>query len=190
MSVHADAVAVLSAWEPPSPEQEQLRRHFLGHLAAHPDGVDRECTPEHLTVGGLVFDADRTATLLVLHGRIGAWVQPGGHCEPTDSSIAGAALREVVEETGLADVTVSPAPFGLSRHAAPCTSGARWHLDVQYAVTAPAYAVPTVSTESLDVRWFPVDALPTPLASGVAESVAAAVADAHRRGRVRTGADG
>lgn len=195
MSVHADAVAVLSAWAAPSPDQEQLRRHFLGHLAAHPNGADRECTPEHLTAGGLVFDPDRARTLLVLHGRIGAWVQPGGHCEPVDASVSGAVLREVGEETGLVDVTVSSAPFGLSRHAAPCKSGARWHLDVKYTVTAPAYAEPSVSTESLDVRWFPVDALPDPLASGVAESIAAVVAahvdgTAHQRGRVRTGADG
>lgn len=195
MSVHSDAVEVLTAWAAPSANQERLRRHFLGHLAANPGGADRECTPEHLTAGGLVFDADRAMTLLVLHGRIGAWVQPGGHCEPADSSISGAVLREVGEETGLVDLSVSRTPFGLSRHAAPCKSGAKWHLDVQYLVTAPAGAEPIVSTESLDVRWFPVDALPTPLASGVAESIAAVVtthiADAaDPGGRVRTGADG
>lgn len=187
MSVHADAVAVLTSWTAPNSEQERLRRHFLGHLAGNADAVWRDCTPEHLTVGGLVFDPDRTATLLVLHGRIGAWVQPGGHCEPEDTSIPAAVAREVHEETGLADLALSAEPFGLSRHRAPCRSGAGWHLDVHYTVTAPAFAVPTVSEESADVRWFPVTNLPTPLASGVADSIAAVVA--RHRARVRTGAD-
>lgn len=188
MSLHADAVEVLSAWAAPNPEQEQLRRRFVDHLARHPNGTARECTPEHVTVGGVIVDPECTATLLVLHGRINAWVQPGGHCEPDDTTLAGAALREVREETGLDNVTVSAAPFALSRHPAPCASGARWHLDVQYAVIAPAGSTPTVSAESHDVRWFSVDALPTPLASGVAATIAAVVAD--HRDRVRTGADG
>jgi hypothetical protein len=38
--------------------------------------------------------------------------------------------------------------------------GAVRHLDVRYAATAPAGAEHAVSEESLDVRWWPVDALP------------------------------
>ena len=43
----------------------------------------------------------------------------------------------------------------LDRHAipAPC----HWHLDVQYAVLAPADAVEAISDESLDLRWFAYD---------------------------------
>ena len=43
-------------------------------------------------------------------------------------------------------------PFG--------TPGTCWHLDVQYAAVAAEGAVHAISEESLDLRWWPVDALP------------------------------
>jgi 8-oxo-dGTP pyrophosphatase MutT (NUDIX family) len=178
VSLHASAVAMLTAWRAPDTDQEALRRDFLGHLARHPDGVWRTCRPAHLTASAIVVDPTGTLTLLVLHGRIGLWVQPGGHCEPGDTSIAGVAAREVSEETGLLDVAVSLMPLLLSRHRAPC--GAESHLDVQYVAVAPADATPVASAESHDVRWFPVADLPRDLASGVASGVASAVAALHR----------
>ena len=35
------------------------------------------------------------------------------------------------------------------------------HLDVRYLVRAPAGAEPRISDESADLRWWPVDALPS-----------------------------
>lgn len=170
-SLHADAVRVLSTWEPPSPEQATLRQVYLDHLAARPDGVWRACTPAHVTASMVVVDPTADHVLLVLHGRMNLWVQPGGHCEEGDASLAAAAAREALEETGL-PVRVSEQPLRLDRHGAPCR--AETHLDVQYLGTAPYGAKPMVSTESADVRWFGVGELPGELASGVVDSVAAA----------------
>jgi hypothetical protein len=36
----------------------------------------------------------------------------------------------------------------------------REHLDIRYAATVPAGTPPRISAESLDVRWWPLDALP------------------------------
>ena len=36
------------------------------------------------------------------------------------------------------------------------------HLDVRFVAVAPAGAAHAVSEESLDVRWWPVEALPDP----------------------------
>jgi 8-oxo-dGTP pyrophosphatase MutT (NUDIX family) len=171
-SLHADAVRVLSTWRPTSPDQVMLRQDYLDHLAARPDGVWRACTPAHLTAGMVVVDPTADHVLLVLHGRIRRWVQPGGHCEEGDASLAAAAAREALEETGLADLRVSGQPLRLSRHGAPCH--AETHLDVQYLGIAPYGAAPVVSEESVDVRWFGVGDLPGDLASGVVDSVAAA----------------
>ncbi|WP_020575842.1 NUDIX domain-containing protein [Actinopolymorpha alba] len=177
--LHADAVTVLSAWEAPNDHQEALRRHYLEYLAQNADGVWRSCRPSHLTAGMIILDHDGRHTLLVLHGRINLWVQPGGHCEPGDRSLMEVAEREAREETGLAELVLDAKPIALSRHRSPC--GAETHLDVQYLGTSPAGAAPVVSDESHDVRWFPVSALPGELASGVAESVATAVAALVRR---------
>ena len=38
--------------------------------------------------------------LLTLHAKAGQWFQLGGHCEPGDATLAGAATREAAEESG------------------------------------------------------------------------------------------
>jgi hypothetical protein len=50
------------------------------------------------------------------------------------------------------------------------------HFDVQYAIVAPPGAVPIVSEESEDVRWFAVAALPPEVPDDVRPLIEAAVA--------------
>ena len=128
-----------------------------------------------------MLDRDARHVVLVHHARIRRWVQAGGHIEAADHDLATAARREAVEETGITGLTLDPAPVLLSRHPAPC--GAQWHLDVQFVAVADRAVVPVVSEESIDVAWFPVDALPLGCAGGVDELVAAAVRRARRRTR-------
>ena len=60
----------------------------------------------------------------------------GGHIEPDDLSLEGAAVREAREETKLAvDFhPVAPRPFDLDIHGIPERPGepAHFHLDVRY----------------------------------------------------------
>ena len=124
----------------------------------HPDALRRDHRPAHVTASAVVLEPTHGAVLLVLHSKVGLWLQPGGHVEDDDPSLAAAALREATEETGVAGLVVDPRPLLLDRHRAPC--GAEHHLDVQFLIHAPSRATPLVSQESLDVRWWPVDALP------------------------------
>lgn len=164
MSLHADALAVLSAWPAPSPDQERLRARYVEHLARHPDGMTRDCRPDHLTASTLVLDADASRVLLTLHAKAARWFQLGGHCEPGDRTLAGAATREATEESGLVGLRLDPVPVQLSEHAVPFCgpAGDVHHLDVRFVAVAPAGAEHSVSEESLDVRWWPVEALPDP----------------------------
>ena len=149
----------LDTWAAPDEQQEQLRRQFLTRLDEGPEALRREGRPSHLTASAVVLDISRTSVLLVLHTKTGLWLQPGGHVEDDDASLAAAALREAVEETGVPDLRLlDDRPVHLERHAAPC--GAAHHLDVRFAVLAPDGATPAVSDESLDVAWYPLDALP------------------------------
>lgn len=161
MSLHADATAVLTHWAPPDAAQAELRERYLRHLSRHPDGVWRSCRPDHLTASAVVLSDDGTQVLLTLHGRIGRWLQLGGHCEEHDVTLAGAARREAVEESGIAGLELDPVPVLLSHHEVPCGPvRPAHHLDVQYLAHAPAHARAVRSSESADLRWFPVDALP------------------------------
>ena len=148
MTLHEDALAVLSAWSAPSVEAEATRRRFLEFVHPDPSTVWRE--------------------------------HAGGHCEPGDTTLAGAALREATEESGIAGLRISEAPIGLDVHHVQCSGGASLHYDVRYAALAPAGAVEMVSAESRALGWFAPDALPEPLADATDNLVGPALAWAKR----------
>jgi 8-oxo-dGTP pyrophosphatase MutT (NUDIX family) len=164
----------LGRWRAPDEEQERLRREFLAGST-----TDRRAAPR-----GPAVPPDRerrrarrparTSVLLVLHRRTGLWLQPGGHVEDGTRPSQRAALREAVEETGIADLALlDDRPVHLERHAAPC--GAEHHLDVRFALQAPGPAVPSASAESLDAAWFPLEQLPAQPGVELRALVAAAV---------------
>lgn len=156
MTLYDDAVLTLKEYAGRG-EQAELREVYLQHLATHADGVYKPCRAGHITGSALVIDPARGRVLLTLHKKLGMWLQMGGHCEPGDTTLAGAALREAVEESGIAEgLTLLPGgPVRLDRH--PIPAPCNWHLDVQYAALAPAGAVEAISEESLDLRWFPYE---------------------------------
>lgn len=161
LALHDDAVAALGSWTSPDAGQEDLRRAYLEHLAAHRDGVWREGPPAHLTVGMLVMDESGEHVLLTHHRKAQRWFQLGGHLEEQDATLAAAALREALEESGLRELSLVGGILQLDRHPLPGAFGrCREHLDVRYLATADRAATPVVSEESLDVAWWPVDELP------------------------------
>jgi 8-oxo-dGTP pyrophosphatase MutT (NUDIX family) len=171
------ALQVLGAWTAPSPEQDALRASYLAHLQAHPDGLWRHGPPAHLTASCFVLDPAAEHVLLCLHGKGRFWVQFGGHLEPDDTSLAAAALREAVEESGVERLTlVGDGPVDLDRHALSSAFGrCREHLDVAFAATADRTAATTVSAESVDVAWWPVHALPAGVVTDLPRRLAALV---------------
>jgi 8-oxo-dGTP pyrophosphatase MutT (NUDIX family) len=159
--LHESAVAALTGWRAPDPAQDTLRHAVLAFLAARPDACLRECVPGHVTGSALVLDHTGAHVLLTLHPRFGRWLQLGGHCEETDTDIVSAALREATEESGIDELAVDPELAALHVHPVTCSLGVPTrHLDMQFIVSAPPDAEIAVSDESLDLRWWPLDALP------------------------------
>ncbi len=135
--------------------------------------VSRDDGPSHATASALVFDRSLTRTLLVFHAKGQFWVQPGGHLEPDDTSIADAALRELREETGVdvSEVT-EPLVHDLDHHALSSAFGrCASHLDIGIGVVISDDADLIVSDESEDVRWWAIDALPAQVPVGFAGRV-------------------
>ncbi|WP_392542845.1 NUDIX domain-containing protein [Oryzobacter telluris] len=173
--LHADAVAVLRAWDAPDPGQARLREDYLAHLDAHADGVAKAGPPAHLTGSCAVLDPTGTQVLLTHHRKADQWFQFGGHLEQGDPTLWAAARREAREESGLPDLDPLPRPVQLDRHVLVGSFGrCHEHLDVRYAAVAPAGAAAVVSDESHDVRWWPVDALPVGTAAELGPLVSAA----------------
>ena len=111
--------------------------------------------------------------LLTLHPRVGRWVQLGGHCEDSDTDIVAAALREATEESGIAGLRIDPRLAAVHVHPLTCSLGVPTrHLDLQFVAHAPAEAQIGISDESVDLRWWPVDALPPDTDDALAHLVA------------------
>jgi 8-oxo-dGTP pyrophosphatase MutT (NUDIX family) len=153
-------VRTLAEWRAPTRKQDRLRRLYVDHLEAHPDGWSRHCPGAHLTASSLICVPAAQQVLLTLHARITRWLQTGGHLEAGDQNLQAAAMREAAEESGLEGLTIDPEPALLSRHEVLCSGAPTFHLDVQFLVLTEECTKPAFGAESTDVQWFRRDQLP------------------------------
>jgi 8-oxo-dGTP pyrophosphatase MutT (NUDIX family) len=165
MSVlHENALETLRDYTP-VPEAYNDWSRTIALLEKGPQVMWRGHDGAHLTGSAIVVSPDRKRFLLCLHGKFNVWVQLGGHCEDGDTSLAGVALREATEESGIAGLTVDPVPIDVDIHEVRCAGRECLHYDVIFAVYAPENAVEQVSEESHALGWFSPGDLPSPLGS-------------------------
>ncbi len=115
----------------------------------------------------VVFDKEHSRVILVNHRKLGVWLPPGGHVEPGELP-SEAALREVMEETGLKvrllhtsdkivkdDVHAKQAhsPFVILHETVPYKEGRHMHFDMVYIADAGRTKF-AKSHESTDINWF------------------------------------
>ena len=148
MTLRASALRELTAWPASSVDQVALRTSYLDYLRTHEDALWRTSRPAHLTASALVLDPADGQVLLTLHPKVGRWLQLVG------------------------------SPVRLDRHKVRCAAdgSSAYHLDVQYVALASHRQRTARSAESLDLRWWPVDALPPGTDDSVRSLVGRAVA--------------
>jgi 8-oxo-dGTP pyrophosphatase MutT (NUDIX family) len=137
---------------------------LIGFAARHPDALHRSCAAGHLTASAWVVNHDATQGLVLLHRKIGRWLQPGGHADG-EGSLPGVALREATEETGIDGLEVWSQPVDIDvhlfvnrRHPEPN----HLHFDVRFLVRAPRHAVTRGNHESEELKWIRCDELTEP----------------------------
>jgi 8-oxo-dGTP pyrophosphatase MutT (NUDIX family) len=111
--------------------------------------------PGHVTASSFVAHPHQPAVALVFHRKLQAWLQPGGHVEPEDTSHETAARREVAEETGLGGL-VSLGIIDLDIHTYPARDDHPTHLhfDLRWAFRAVSEEL-AVGDGVTAVRWVP-----------------------------------
>jgi 8-oxo-dGTP pyrophosphatase MutT (NUDIX family) len=138
--------------------ESEHRDRMLRLLAEREDCFLRSCFPGHFTASALVLSSDGSQTLLTHHQILDRWLQFGGHCDG-DANTLRAALREATEESGIEGITpVHVALLDVDIHPIPANprrgEPAHEHFDLRYLLRAPAGAVPRLSDESKELRWF------------------------------------
>src|SRR3954452_8259503 len=107
---------------------------------------------------GAVVRDDDGRILLLRRVDNGQWELPAGMIEPGEQP-AAAALREVLEETGV--VAVVERLAGVAMHAVQYPNGDRCeYLAVWFRCRAVGGTVRPDGEESLEVRWFAPEDLP------------------------------
>jgi 8-oxo-dGTP pyrophosphatase MutT (NUDIX family) len=154
-----------TAFDLPAGSHVLLRRQIALGDAVH----DRRTFPGHVTTSAIILSPSGSETLLIRHRSLDRWLQPGGHYEPPDS-LAASALREALEETGVASLQLDQwhvatgVPVDVDTHRIPARPDRdepeHWHHDVRYVVRADrSEPLKPDLTEVAGVRWHPIGVL-------------------------------
>lgn len=153
---------LLDALVPADPAEAAHRDALLAlsHAAGDPFSRDH-WDPGHFTASAFVLAPEGTEVLLIHHGKLHRWLQPGGHVDPDDSDVIAAALREVAEETGLVEVdVVGDGLLDVDVHVIPARKGdpEHRHFDVRVLLRARTRTF-AAGSDARDARWVSLDAV-------------------------------
>ena len=162
-------LAVLAAHAPIDQEEEDHRSKTVRFVTSHRHSWWTRANLEgHVTGSAWILNLACTHALMLHHVKLNRWVQPGGHLDDADGSPAAGAMREALEETGIAGLNfASDALFDIDIHVIPAHASnhgietAHLHYDARYRIIAPDTRV-TISEESLGAKWIALEDLVKP----------------------------
>jgi 8-oxo-dGTP pyrophosphatase MutT (NUDIX family) len=169
MAIHLEKItATVDAYLLLHPEERDALDPLLAALAKGFDFTSRRRYPAHITAGVVLLDGQ--GRMLQIHHRgLGRWLGPGGHCEPDDKSLSGTALRELVEECGVAAEDVEQVggedalPIHIDVHPIPASDvkaePAHRHFDFRFAFRTGAVVPAVTGREAAMHRWHPIGEL-------------------------------
>lgn len=162
MAIAAEAIrSTVAAYLDCVPDERDRLARLIVALNTSADLTCRKEYRGHVTCGAVVLDSGGRV-LHIHHNALNRWLLPGGHLEPSDETLPGAALREVAEETGIVATSLAPLggsesrPFDIDVHPIPASLAkgeeAHWHFDLRYAFQITA--APQVRLQADEVSCF------------------------------------
>ncbi|MBP3410608.1 MAG: NUDIX hydrolase [Clostridia bacterium] len=155
---------IIEKYIPCCEQEREDKRMLLKYIDENPDILLRSNETAHFSASAWVVNPEHTRVLMLYHNIYNSWSWPGGHADGEEDLLC-VALREVQEETGIADIrpvsgdvysleilTVN-AHFKKGRYVVP-----HLHLNLTYLLEADdRQAVHPKPDENSAVRWFPLD---------------------------------
>ncbi len=156
----------IHAYRPVNEQEQTDKLVILRALENDPNCFDRSAQA-HMACSIWTVDPTLTQTLLVYHNIYDSWSWIGGHADG-GRDLAAVALRELSEETGMANAQlVDCGPGGVYSIEVLTVDGhvkrgeyvsSHLHLNVTYlAVADPREAVRMKPDENSGVRWAPIE---------------------------------
>lgn len=150
----ADLEALLQAFVPADALEASYREEMLA-LVQSGDCCGRDhFVPGHFTASSFVLPPHGDELLLIFHGKLHRWLQPGGHIDPTDDTVFDAARREVEEEVGLSELVALGGLFDVDVHVIPALKGdpSHKHFDLRFLFRATTRQV-QAGSDAKDAKW-------------------------------------
>lgn len=160
-------ISDIRAYRPFNQQEIADRQVILEQLESNPRVFDRSSLA-HMTCSIWTIDPAKTQTLMVFHNTYDSWSWIGGHADG-ERDLASVALRELEEETGVANarLVASCGPGGIYSLEVLTVDGhekrgayvsSHLHLNVTYlAVASPDEPLRIKPDENSGVRWMGLD---------------------------------
>ncbi|GAA5481783.1 NUDIX hydrolase [Haloferula sargassicola] len=155
-------IDALLAYREAHPDEKDTVDRFHAFVRGQSDCFERSLAIGHITGSAWVVDRSGGNVLLTHHAKLDRWLQLGGHADGVADPLA-VAFTEAREESGLDDFeAVSRDIFDLDIHPIPARRDEPEHLhyDVRYVLRATGPTDYTVSDESHDLAWIPLEKVP------------------------------
>ena len=155
----APLVELLSRHVPTDAKEREDLERMRTFAAELPSPFSRSQATAHFTGSAVVVDPAGERVVLIHHGKLKRWLQPGGHAEEADGGLMEAsALREAQEETGcrVRLHPTAPRPLDVDVHRIPARKDEpeHLHLDVRYLIVAEdPEALAHDPNESFGAQW-------------------------------------
>ncbi len=151
------------------PEERKELERLEKFLTSKEKLNSRKNMSGHVTASGIVVNDDMEI-LLIFHRASSRYLQPGGHVDDCDASVYTAALREIIEETGIKKVSLhswhkeNNFPVNIDIHKINArpekNEEEHFHYDYMYIFRTDEENINLQLEEVSDFRWISIKKLP------------------------------
>jgi 8-oxo-dGTP pyrophosphatase MutT (NUDIX family) len=150
---------LLNTYNPEYEEERLYKTQMIEFYNNYENVFSRKQLYGHFTASSFLINKDMTKFLLMLHRKIGIWVQLGGHCDE-DPIVLRTSIREAKEESGIENIIpISEEIFDIDIHKFRAFKGLdeHFHFDIRFLLKTVDTDDFVINEESMDLKWFRFD---------------------------------